>query len=94
MEPVSKPGRRRAHGPAARLLVLGVSAALLGGAVAASAQTTSPGPTNPAPSPQSKPGATIVVNPTQDECNQGWHAGMKWTKEQFEEFCAKLKASK
>jgi hypothetical protein len=94
MERASKPPRRRAHRPAARLLGLGVSVALLGGAVAASAQTTAPGPTNPAPSPQSKPGATIVVNPTQDECNRGWHAGLKWTREQFEEFCTKLKASK
>lgn len=94
MERVSKARRRRAHGPAARLLGLGVSAALVGGTVAASAQTTAPGPTNPAPSPQSKPGATIVVNPTQDECDRGWHAGLKWTREQFEEFCTKLKASK
>jgi len=48
----------------------------------------------PAQSPQSKPGATIIVNPTEQECNAGWHAGMKWTKPQFDEFCDKLRASK
>ena len=75
-------------------LVAWVSGALVSGAIAASAQTTTPGPTNPAPPPQSQPGATIVVNPTKDECARGWHPGLKWTKEQFEEFCTKLKASK
>ena len=54
---------------------------------------------NPAPSPrttnpQSKQGGTIVVNPTQDECKRGWKAGMRWTKDQFQEFCARLNASK
>jgi hypothetical protein len=61
---------------------------------AAAAQTTTPGPTNPAPALQAKPGATIVVNPTKEECTRGWHPGLKWTKEQFEEFCTKLRASK
>jgi hypothetical protein len=51
----------------------------------------------PAPStsnPQTKPGGTIVVNPTADECKGGWNARMRWTKEQFQEFCARLNASK
>jgi hypothetical protein len=58
----------------------------------AHAQTSPPttAPTNP----QSKGGATIVVNPTEDECKRGWQAGMRWTKPQFDEFCTKLKASK
>jgi hypothetical protein len=55
-----------------------------------------PGPTNPAPptNPQSKPGATIVINPTAEECGRGWEAGMRWTKEQFDQFCSRLGASK
>jgi hypothetical protein len=44
--------------------------------------------------PQTKPGGTIVVNPTQDECKRGWSAQMRWTKEQFEAFCTRLGASK
>jgi hypothetical protein len=63
---------------------------------AAFAQTgPSPGPTNPVPpNPQAKPGATIVVNPTTDECRSGWNASLRWTKEQFDDFCNKLGASK
>jgi hypothetical protein len=34
------------------------------------------------------------VNPTADECKGGWNARMRWTKEQFQEFCARLNASK
>lgn len=66
------------------------------GAASASAQTTpSPGPTNPSvPNPQAKPGATIIINPTEDECRRGWSAGMRWTKEQFTEYCTRLGASK
>jgi hypothetical protein len=58
--------------------------------------TPSPGPTNPTPppNPQAQPGATIVVNPTADQCRQGWNASMKWTKQQFEDFCHKLRVSK
>jgi hypothetical protein len=44
--------------------------------------------------PQAKPGGTIVVNPTQDECKRGWSAQMRWTKDQFDAFCARLGASK
>jgi hypothetical protein len=60
------------------------------------AQTTpSPGPTNPTqPNPQSKPGATMVINPTDEECKRGWNAALKWTKEQFKEFCGRLGTSK
>ena len=46
------------------------------------------------PNPQTKPGATIVINPTEEECKRGWNASMRWTEEQFEEFCAKLATSK
>ena len=63
-------------------------------ATASLAQTT-PGPTNPVPpNPQAKPGATMVINPTEDECRSGWNQALKWTKEQFEQFCAQMKASK
>jgi hypothetical protein len=69
-----------------------------GGANCVLAQSTpgpTPGPTNPTPpNPQAKPGSTIVVNPTADQCQKGWDTGMKWTKEQFDEFCNKLRASK
>jgi hypothetical protein len=74
---------------------------LLSATVMASAQGQSPtpapapGPTNPVPpNPQAQPGATIVINPTQDECQRGWSASMRWTQEQFREFCTKLGASK
>jgi hypothetical protein len=59
--------------------------------------TPQPGPTNPtspATNPQAQPGATIVVNPTVEECRQGWNPNLKWTKEQFEHFCTMLRASK
>jgi hypothetical protein len=71
---------------------------LLTSAAVVSAQTTpapSPGPTNPIPpNPQAQPGATIVINPTTDECRRGWDASMRWTQDQFREFCTKLGASK
>ena len=46
------------------------------------------------PNPQTKPGGTIIVNPTQEECKRGWSAQMRWTKDQFDAFCARLDASK
>jgi len=83
-----------------RALAIASSAALL---LAASVSTSlgqgapSPGPNNPAPppgNPQAQPGATIVINPTIEECRQGWNSSMKWSKEQFDHFCATLQASK
>lgn len=73
-------------------LLLGVSVSLGQGA-----PSPQPGPTNPAPppgNPQAQPGATIVINPTVEECRQGWNSSMKWSKEQFDHFCATLQASK
>jgi hypothetical protein len=70
-----------------------VCAALSMGAKAQN--SPAPGPTNPIPpNPQSKSGATIVVNPTVEECRRGWEANMRWTKDQFEQFCMRLGASK
>jgi hypothetical protein len=85
-----------------RALAIASSAALLWGAsVGASlgqgTPSPQPGPTNPgvlSNNPQAQPGATIVVNPTTEECRQGWNSSMKWTKEQFEHFCTTLQSSK
>jgi hypothetical protein len=63
----------------------------------ADAQTSpTPGPTNPtpAPNPLSKPGTDLVINPTNEECQNGWRPGLKWTQEQFEAFCTQMKTSK
>jgi hypothetical protein len=46
------------------------------------------------PNPQAKPGATIVINPTEDACQKGWNSCLQWTKEQFDQFCTRLKAAK
>ena len=83
--------------PFATLLSMGVLlAASVGAGLGQGAP--SPGPTNPTspPSgnPQAQPGATIVINPTVDECRKGWDRSSKWTKEQFERFCTALRASK
>lgn len=48
----------------------------------------------PASNPQAKPGATIVINPTEQECRQGWNSSMRWTREQFDAFCETLRKSK
>jgi hypothetical protein len=54
-----------------------------------------PGPTNPLPpNPQAQPGANMVINPTEQECRRGWNPSLKWTKQQFEEFCTRLGASR
>jgi hypothetical protein len=47
-----------------------------------------------ADNPQTKPGGTIVVNPINEECRAGWSAEMRWTEQQFREFCERLNASK
>lgn len=78
-----------------RPLIIG--AAISCGASLVYAQSGSPpGPTNPTPQPNplAKPGSDIVINPTAEECQKGWHAGLKWTKEQFEDFCGQMKISK
>ena len=77
---------------AAVLLVASVSAG-----IGQSTPSPQPGPTNPTTppnNPQAHPGATMVINPTVEECRQGWNSAMKWTKEQFDHFCTTLQASK
>ena len=66
---------------------------MLGGLALAPKATAETAPSSQA-NPQTKPGGTIVVNPTQEECKRGWSAQMRWTKEQFDAFCARLGASK
>jgi hypothetical protein len=76
------------------LIVALLSVTLIG---FADAQTSpSPGPTNPNPAPNSslRPGADLVINPTTDECQKGWQEGSKWSKDQFDNFCAQMKTSK
>jgi hypothetical protein len=51
-------------------------------------------PSNPGSNPQSKQGANIVINPTVQECERGWNSNSRWTKEQFEQFCATLGKAK
>ncbi len=70
-----------------------IAVALTGLATAANAQVTPPAPTSP---PQTKEpgGQTIVLNPTQAECATGWNANLKWSKEQFDQFCSTLSKSK
>jgi hypothetical protein len=64
-------------------------------AAAAAQNTPAPGPTNATPpNPRAQPGATIVINPTEQECRRGWDPSLKWTKEQFQGFCTRLGASK
>lgn len=70
-------------------------ATTIAGAAQSPTPAPTPGPTNPVqPNPQAQPGATIVINPTIDECQRGWNPGLRWTQEQFREFCTKLGASK
>jgi hypothetical protein len=59
----------------------------------AAAQTQpAPGPTNPPPvtSSAEKPGAEPVIDPTDEECRAGWTPTAKWTKQEFEDRCARL----
>ncbi len=60
------------------------------------AQTSRPGPTNPAPQPNAltKPDSDLAINPTEQECEKGWHSELKWTREQFENFCGQMKSSR
>lgn len=55
---------------------------------AAEAQTAPPAQTK-------QPGQkSMVVNPTQAECQKGWSSNLKWTKPEFDRFCATLNKSK
>lgn len=71
-------------------------AAMLGGSAAFGQGTSpTPGPTNPIPpNPQSQGSSTIVINPTEAECQAGWNPSSRWTEDQFRQFCATLRSSK
>jgi hypothetical protein len=70
-------------------------AAMLLTEVATAQSPPTPGPTRPPITlPAPKPGDNIVINPTIEQCQQGWRPGLKWTKQQFDEFCAQFKISK
>ena len=60
-----------------------------GGALAQTAAPTAPAPQTKEPGQQ-----TIVVNPTVAECTTGWNADLKWSKAQFDQFCATMSKSK
>ena len=76
-----------------RAAVATVALALLG--VAWQAQPApSPGPVKPPPPTENPSGKSIVINPTEEECKRGWNPSMRWTKEQFSDFCGKLGTSK
>ena len=53
-----------------------------------------PTPTLPPPEKFEKSEKTIVINPTDDECKKGWSADLKWSKEQFDGYCTRIRTSK
>jgi hypothetical protein len=54
---------------------------------------TTPGPRNPGqPTAQIAPGTTVVADLPKAQCREGWNPTLRWTREQFEELCAKAKA--
>lgn len=66
-------------------------------AATALAQTQpSPGPTKPPPvsSPLEKPGTDMAINPTTEQCREGWKPSLKWTKAQFDRLCAQIDTGK
>jgi hypothetical protein len=74
----------------------GVVALCIGLSGTALAQTSpSPGPTVPEKTlPVPKPGESMIINPTREECKDGWRQGMKWSKQEFDKFCAQMEISK
>jgi hypothetical protein len=80
----------------AALAALLASAALLCVREGLAQTQPTPGPTFPpsADQPLAKPGADMVINPTLEECRKGWNETLKWSKEQFDAYCLKLKTAK
>lgn len=61
----------------------------------ARAQTpATPPPQLPVTPPATKPGSDLVLNPTTAECVKGWMPELKWTKDQFDQFCAQMNSAK
>ncbi len=72
-------------------------AALAFAAGAALDQThPAPGPNKPPPttSPLAKPGTGVVINPTTEQCREGWNPSFKRTRAEFDAYCAQMTASK
>jgi hypothetical protein len=44
--------------------------------------------------PVPRPGDNMVLNPTLEECKAGWRPGLRWSKEQFDNFCTQFRISK
>jgi hypothetical protein len=86
--------RGRTVGTIVILALMALTIAYIALYVATGRLAWTPFPHVKADSPLSKPGSTIVINPTEPECNAGWRPGLRWTQQQFAEFCAQLKASK
>lgn len=69
-------------------------------ATGALAQAAPPGPTAPDRTvpekmlPVPRPGDNMVLNPTLEECKAGGRPGLRWTKEQFDNFCTQFQISK
>ena len=87
--------------PKTYLLAIGLTLANCSAAFAQS--LPGPGPHTPTPSPSGPPGMvpppattgqTIVVNPTDEECNRGWSPDLRWTQSEFEQFCTRMRTSK
>ena len=70
------------------------AAMMVGASLALGQGPPLPGPTKPPPPSADKPQKDIVINPTEEECRTGWNPSLSLTKEQFESFCAKMKAAR
>lgn len=74
--------------------VAAISLPLAAYAGSASPQTSpTPGPTNPVPGPPVRT-PSIVINPTEEQCRNGWNQTLPWTRQQFQEFCLTLRSAK
>jgi hypothetical protein len=76
---------------------LAAAAAISMGIAGTGLAETSPKPGTTVP-PKTLPvpqgGESMVINPTQAECKAGWRPGLRWTRQEFEKFCAQLHISK
>jgi hypothetical protein len=80
---------------AMRIMAVAAAMVVVGGLVLAQTSPT-PGPTRPETVPGSVARADkdIVVNPTLEQCRVGWHQTLRWTRDEFDAHCGKMKAAK
>ena len=53
-----------------------------------------PGPTVPVQMlPVPNGGESLVINPTKAECDAWWRRDFRWTREEFDEACARFEVS-